>query len=282
MFVPDQISAIDYLVIGHITVDLTPTGPRLGGSAVYAALTATAFGQRAGILTAWGEELPLGALEDIPIVNIGAEHSTTFENIYEDGVRRQRVHQLAPPLEFHSLPEAWRSAKIVHLAPVLGEVSSRMAPFFRDATLGLTPQGWLREWAPDGSVRASEWPEAAHLLAQADAAVISQEDVAGDEARIQRMVSSAQVFAVTEAAQGTRIYDRGREHALLAPQVEEVDPTGAGDIFATAFFIRLHYGDDPLEAGRVATRVAAQSVRRSGLDGIPTADEVYELILEAM
>jgi sugar/nucleoside kinase (ribokinase family) len=235
-----------------------------------------------GILTAWGEELPLGALADIPIVNLGADHSTTFENIYTEGGRQQRIHHLAPPLEFHGIPEAWRRASIVHLAPVLGEVSSRLAPFFRDATLGLTPQGWLREWDVDGSVRPAEWPEAGLLLAQADAAVISIEDVGGDEDRVQKMATATQVLAVTEAARGTRIYVRGEEHALLAPPVEELDATGAGDVFAAAFFIRLHYGDSALEAARVATQVSARSVERAGLDSTPTPDEVYDLILEAL
>ena len=46
---------VDYLVIGHVTEDLTPTGPRLGGTAAFAALTARAFGLRTGIVTSVGE-----------------------------------------------------------------------------------------------------------------------------------------------------------------------------------------------------------------------------------
>jgi len=68
----------------------------------------------------------------------------------------------------------------------------------------------------------------------------------------------------------------------MAPPVEELDATGAGDVFAAAFFIRLHYGDSALEAARVATQVSARSVERVGLDSTPTPDEVYDLILEAL
>jgi hypothetical protein len=73
---------VDYLVLGHLTCDLTPDGPRLGGGAAYAALTARAMGLRAGIVTAWGREIPLSELEGIPVVALEAGHSTTFENIY--------------------------------------------------------------------------------------------------------------------------------------------------------------------------------------------------------
>jgi sugar/nucleoside kinase (ribokinase family) len=63
---------VDYLVIGHLTVDLTPSGPALGGSASYAALTARALGLRVGVVTAWGNEIELSVLRDIP--KISAPH----------------------------------------------------------------------------------------------------------------------------------------------------------------------------------------------------------------
>ena len=48
---------IDYLLIGHITQDITTEGPRLGGSVTYSALTAQAIGLRVGIVTSFAEEL---------------------------------------------------------------------------------------------------------------------------------------------------------------------------------------------------------------------------------
>ena len=99
---------IDYLLVGHITRDIGNSGDRMGGSVAFAALTAKAFGLRPGIVTAWAEDLPLGPLKEIPIVNIGAERSTTFENQYSNEGRRQWVKHLAPPLGFHQIPEKCR------------------------------------------------------------------------------------------------------------------------------------------------------------------------------
>ena len=56
---------VDYLVIGHVTHDLTPSGSRLGGTAAYSALTAQALGMRVGVFTASGTEADLSALQDI-------------------------------------------------------------------------------------------------------------------------------------------------------------------------------------------------------------------------
>ncbi len=96
MFSLAPLEPINYLIIGHLTYDLTPAGPRIGGTAAYAGLTAHALGLRVGIVTSWGGELPLGNLKHIPIISYPAEHSTTFENIYTDKGRIQIVHTVAP------------------------------------------------------------------------------------------------------------------------------------------------------------------------------------------
>lgn len=277
-----RLEPIDYLAIGHITIDLTPDGPRLGGSAAYAALTAKALGWRAGILTAWAEELPLGPLADLPIINMGAERSTTFENIYSASRRVQRLHGDAPFLDFHMIPEAWRNPKILHLAPVAREVSPRILKYVEDSFVAVTPQGWLREWDEAGHVRSTDWEEGELVLAHANAAVIACEDVDDDPAQIERLAAACPTLVVTEGEAGATLFTQGEENHIEAPFAEEVDPTGAGDIFAAAFFTRMYQSGQPLEAAQFAVRLAAGSVTRIGLDGIPTQDEIYDLMAEAL
>jgi hypothetical protein len=65
MFNLSLLEPINYLIIGHLTRDLTPSGPRIGGTAAYAGLTANALGLRVGIVTSWGAEVPLGQLQPI-------------------------------------------------------------------------------------------------------------------------------------------------------------------------------------------------------------------------
>lgn len=282
MQVPARLESIDYLAIGHITIDKTKEGPRLGGSVAYAALTAQALGMRAGIVTAWAEELPLGPLEGIPIVNIGADQSTAFENSYTPEGRMQKILSQAPFLEYHLIPEAWRRPRILHLAPVAREVSPRILRYFTDSTLGLTPQGWLREWDETGQVRVAHWEEADLLLSGVDAAVIAREDVGYDPDQIERMAAACPIFAVTEGESGAKVYAHGEEHQIDAPAVEAIDPTGAGDIFAAAFFIRLHLTADAMDAARFASQLAARSVQRIGLDSVPNKNEIYGLMTEAL
>ena len=64
-----------------------------------------------------------------------------------------------------------------------------------------------------------------------------------------------------------------------APEIDEVDATGAGDIFAAAFFVRYLRTRDPWEATRFATLLASHSVARVGLNGIPTTAEIEQSTL---
>jgi hypothetical protein len=282
MFNIAPLEPINYLVIGHLTRDLTPLGPRLGGTVAYAGLTAQALGLKVGIVTAWGSELPLGTLKSIPIISYPAEHSTTFENIANEQGRIQIVHTVAPRLDYHIIPEPWRQAPIVHLGPVAQEVEPGLVRHFPNSLVGVTPQGWLRSWDDQGHVQQSEWPESAFILQQSGAAVLSLEDVQNDEGRIEEMASAARILAITEAAAGARVYWNGDVRRFRPPEVVEIDGTGAGDIFAAAFFIRLYLTRDPWESARFATMLAATSVTRRGLDGIPTPEEIQEHLIEVL
>jgi sugar/nucleoside kinase (ribokinase family) len=271
---------VDYLVIGHVSHDLTPSGPRLGGTAAYSALTAWVLGLRVGIVTARGVETDLNALQNVLVVSAPSEHSTTFENIYSDSERRQVLHYQAEPLSFDSVPENWRKASIIHLGPVAQEIDAVLPDSFSPSLLGLTPQGWMRSWEESGQVVQIDWESAEQTLGQAGAVVVSVEDVAGDEEQIEFMATHTRIVAVTEAAAGSRLYWHGDQRRFHAPEMQEVDATGAGDIFAAAFFIRLQVTRDPWEAARFATQLSARSVTRKGLESIPTVEEIQACMVE--
>lgn len=271
---------VDYLVIGHVSHDLTPAGPRLGGTAAYSALTALAFGLRVGVVTTSGPETDLNVLKNVLVVSAPSPQSTTFENVYTENGRKQVLHHRAAPLSFENVPETWRRTGIIHLGPVAGEMDAVLPESFSPSLLGITPQGWMRAWDESGQVRRTDWESAEQALAQAGAVVVSIEDVDADEERVEFMAAHTRVLAVTEGAAGSRLYWHGDQRRFRAPEMYETDATGAGDIFAAAFFIRLLTTQDPWEAARFATQLSARSVTRKGLEGIPTTEEVQACMVE--
>lgn len=272
--------SVDYLAIGHITRDLTPSGARIGGTVTYAALTAQALGLRVGILTSWGEDVELGLLSSVSIANLLSENSTTFRNVETSRGRQQTISNVASNLEYHHIPDPWRNATIVHLGPVAGEVEPLMIRNLPAALIGITPQGWLREWDESGVVSIRKRPEVTEILEKSGAAVISVEDVSGNEQRIEDMAVACRVLAVTEGQSGVRLYWNGDVRRFRPPEVKLLDTTGAGDIFAAAFFTRLYTTRDPWEAARFATLLSAFSITREGLESIPTQREIRESMVE--
>ncbi|MEW6287197.1 MAG: PfkB family carbohydrate kinase [Chloroflexota bacterium] len=273
------LETVDYLVIGHAARDLTPQGAHLGGTVAYAALTARALGLRVGIVTAAGADLSLEPLNGIPIVSIPSQNSTTYENLYTETGRIQYLRARAERIPLDRVPAAWRSAPILHLAPIADEVDAILPDGFAPTLLGLTPQGWMRQWDSDGRVFPRQWLNAEPALARADAVVLSREDVNGDDLLIEHMAEHTKILVVTEGAAGAVLYWHGDRRRFRAPSVREVDATGAGDIFAAAFFFRYLTTRDPWEATRFATLLASHSVEREGLAGIPTRLEIEQSMM---
>lgn len=133
-----------------------------------------------------------------------------------------------------------------------------------------------------GASRAVNGPTRNPFCKKANAVVISREDVNGDHELIEQMAHQTRMLAVTEGAEGCVLYWNGDRRRFRAPEVKEVDATGAGDVFATAFFIRLLRTRDPWEAARFATLLASHSVTRVGLEGIPTQAEIESCLMEVL
>ncbi len=274
----------DYLVVGHVTQDRLPDGSLTpGGTASYAARTARALGLRTAVLTSADDSLDLSViLPDVEIHRVPAASNTIFENRYTLDGRVQFLHAHAAPLTPNTLRRfiLRRRVGILHLGPVAQECDPALADHIPADFLGLTPQGWMRRWDGSGRVTPGPWEEAEQWLPRADAVVLSEEDIGGDEVLATHWAAQTRILAVTRGARGCSVYADGRVWHLPAFPAREVDPTGAGDVFAAVFFTCLWRGDNPVQAARRANCVAAISVTRPGLSGTPTPTEVARCLGE--
>jgi sugar/nucleoside kinase (ribokinase family) len=269
--------SLDYLLIGHVTQDLLPDGgTTIGGTVTYSGRTALALGNRVVVITSAAPDLDLGhVLGGCEVVCVPAEATSTFENVYTSSGREQFLYTTAAPLGLDAVPRRWRRPDVVHLAPLTNECDPALVEAFPGALVCATPQGWMRAWDDAGRVRVSDWPDAPRLLPRLDAVVLSVADV-GDWAVIARMARMTPVLVVTLGPEGCLVYRGGEEQHVPVTPRPEVDPTGAGDIFAAAFFTHLRQSGGPLAAARFANDVAALSVGRAGWAGTPTREEIAQ------
>ena len=260
--------AIDYLVVGYVCRDITPSGYHVGGTAAYSGRMAAMLGCRTAIITSTAaQEAGLNTLpEPIRVCSIPAEKTTTFENVYTPQGRRQTIHAAAHKIMVTDYPPDWPEPAIMHLGPVANEVDVEFVRRFPNSIIGLTPQGWMRRWDADGQVYAQAWAEAAEILPLATAVILSEEDLL-DDAMLHRYRELSNLLVLTSGFGGCTVFQGDDVCQMPAPQVVEVEPTGAGDIFATAFLVKYQQTNgDYREAGRFANIVASQSVTHVGLD----------------
>jgi sugar/nucleoside kinase (ribokinase family) len=257
---------IDYLAVGHICHDLTPNGPVIGGAAAYGAGVAQVMGCRTAVVTSSASEDEWqSALPDITIHRIPSPKTTVFENVYTPTGRVQTIHAVAGRIAGTSIPGAWQRASILHLAPIANEVDPDVLHLFSNSLVGLALQGWMRRWDNDGKVSAGPWTEAEGYLRLAGAVFISEEDLLDGE-MLEKYRDWSRLLVMTQGQNGCTIFlgDEARQFPSVPGSV--VDTTGAGDIFAAAFLVRLFQtGGNPSEAAQFANKVASLSITASGL-----------------
>jgi sugar/nucleoside kinase (ribokinase family) len=269
------VAAPDFVVAGHFVRDITPGGWELGGTVTFAAVQAHRLGMRVGVVTRTAGDLELASrMPFAEIIDAGSPATTSFENVYDDGHRKQRVEARGEPLRAADVPQAWRSAPIALVGPVLGEAPADFAAVFDEASLvGVSAQGWLRELDDEGHVRKSDW-KGEPFWRGADVVFVSDEDLDGDEAALARWCADVPVVVMTRSRRGARVWSEGAWRDIDAFPRHEVDPTGAGDTFATAFLIRLHETGDVVEATRFGAAAASVSVGGVGAAAMPERAEI--------
>lgn len=268
-----------FTVIGHLTRDLLPTGGFiLGGAASYAAVMARRLGAEVVILTrAHPDDAASPHLAGVEVINLGAATTTTFHNVYRDGRRSQHIQAVAAPILAGELPASCAASDIFLLGPVCQELDPALIARL-SGLVGVVPQGWMRTWDNEGLVRAIPWRSAAQILPHAHALVASEVDLSGDPGAEALLVQAVPVAAITHGPKGCSVWVDGRRHEVPTRPTHEIDPTGAGDIFATAFLIRLWETGDPLAAAFFGNVAASFSVEGVGFAAIPDRARIESFI----
>lgn len=285
-----------FVAIGHVTRDLLPDGSFTpGGTVTFAALTASRLGLDAGIVTCADEallrDLP-SLLPQIALAAVSAPVTTVFENSYRQGFRTQYLRARAPALTYADIPPTWLSAPVLLLGPLAQEIPPSLVgqlPRQPGSLLAATPQGWLRRWDADGRVWPAPWEAAETLLPLLDVLVLSHDDLlpfAGEQHTVDALLTDwstrGPLLVATDGRRGATLFECGTIMHFPAYQATEVDPTGAGDVFAAAFLVHLHLHHDAHAAMNFANCVASLSVEGPGIAGIPVLEQIERRLNSSM
>jgi 1D-myo-inositol 3-kinase len=284
-------SEVDILLIGHVTRDLVGeerNGPyHVGGTVSFAAVTALRLGRKPTIITRAALDTDLGELPNgLELHRLPSPTTTTFANIYTPTGRVQYCYTPAGPITTADIPDSLLRPRAILLGPLVNEIGPDIPALFGPPTLvSAVPQGWMRRWDESGRVFSKPWETADAILPHLDVLVLSLEDINFDLNRLDPFFQHKTLVVLTEYRDGSTLYlpeaGGGRRRVKIPPRpASEVDPTGAGDIFATAFLIRLQETGDPVHAARFANITASFGVEAVGVAGIPDRELVLGYMAE--
>lgn len=287
----------DYITVGHVTRDVIEDradGPvtQPGGGAFYSALQAARLGLRTLIVTRGVpreiDELLEPFRGELDLHAIPAKHTTTLSTRGHGAQRSQRLLAWAGPI----VRPLMLNAGILHLASVARETP--LAWQGRADFVGLTPQGLARCWEQDegasparrtGDISPVELDHSA-LPPRFDAAVISEHERESCHALFARARRCGAYVAVTAGSRPATVHlpdpaDGSVVQTGPPHKVEPRDDLGAGDVFATGFFVALSEDRSPLEAATFGNAAAAARIAGVGAGAIASRVQI-EAIARAL
>ncbi|MDI6820147.1 MAG: PfkB family carbohydrate kinase [Candidatus Hodarchaeaceae archaeon] len=288
----------DAVVIGHVAIDVNvlPWGVIenvLGGAPTYAGLMLAALRKNVGIVSKVGADFPdkfpplYRKLDlDTEGILVTGEHTTTFENIYDEaGYRKQVCKYVAKKISPDDIPRAYHDAQSFYVSPIAGEITADVLKSIKRKTntVMLDPQGLLRRIDREGKVEIGPREDLDDFLRHVDIVKIGRDeakalegDVGGILEDLRRM--GPKIAILTQGEKGCAMLSEEGFNKIKSLRVEARDLTGAGDVFGAAFLARYIDTRDAVKSAKFAAVAAGLKIRYRGPTGFPSEKEILSAI----
>ncbi len=273
---------MDACVISHFVIDRVVKGERgrlmFGGPPVYCGFTLSSLGLRVGIVSKVGKgfvnclidafrntDVPIPDLEGVKEVNC---LTTSFEIKEENDARQLRLVSLCDKLSFEDVPEKYLKSKFMVVSPVYHEVSPKMVEKLGAHRVFLDVQGFLR-CSRDGLIilnrRVFPWTvlRGVYLLKGSQLEI---ETMFGRKSFKKIFKEASQedvnILVMTKGKEGVAIGFEETIKEIKVPSISnQVNSTGAGDVFLGGMIFSLLKGKDPFESALVGSYLASERVK---------------------
>jgi len=270
----------------------------VGGSSFYASKILQALGASVSVATATGPDFR-GAdeLTGIRVFCTPSTVTTAFENTYPEGRDRlMLVDHPASPVRVDCLPAEERHPDVLFLCPVAGEVDlDEWVAEVRPGICAAGLQGFLKTvgapWPVDDTVHLAE-PHVltgrliardSASLSELDAVFLSVEDlrVAGKPEILDELKRRVAWVALTDGVNGATVFLKNEDRAFHVGirKAAAVDPTGAGDAFASACLFGLASGMRAEDAARLGAATASLIVEMPGARAADNLGAAFDLMM---
>lgn len=294
-------STPDIVVIGHIAIDTNkfPWGrieSTIGGTPTYAGLALAALKKRAGVVSKIGtnftEQFPpiyskLGL--DTEGILVSGEHTTTFENVYdEEENRTQLCKHIAPKINPEDIPPLYLGAGGFYISPLVDEVPPETIEKIKGKNnlVMMDPQGLFRQVDETGKVTVNPEVDLERFLKHVDVVKLGRDEASAIKKEPKKLLEELcgfgpKVAILTQGSKPSLVLSDGKFHEVKGLKVEVRDPTGAGDVFGGAFLVRYLDTNNVIESAHFASAAAGLKIRYKGPTGFPSESEILDAIESA-
>jgi len=290
---------LDITSAGFFTIDSIILPSRqspfvvLGGSAAYVSFASGHLGARVSVISKVGGDFPAAyswwlRQENVDVaglVRVENARTTRFELRYSTDLsdRILTLRDRAPSITVEDLPNSLKT-KVIHIAPVAGEITYEVVEKLRDRAevLSLDPQGLVRCFDECGNVTVEPLVDK-RVLSLVDiykssfkeiGAVTGQSELSAAMKAVHNL--GVKIVIVTLKANGAAVSVEGAIHNVPAYKPDRlVDPTGAGDAFIGGFLAEYVRGEDCAWCSCIGSAAASLVVEGIGPTSFGDKDEIY-------
>jgi sugar/nucleoside kinase (ribokinase family) len=263
-------------VVGALTIDFNKSSGSsygfLGGGGFYSSVSLAGMGVETFLFTGYGPDMDaewVGKLRKtgVRIVAQSFGKSIVFENFYEGSSRVQKASGSGEKIFVER--SMLKDLHAVHVTPVLNEVDHRVLEEAAEAgcRVSVDAQGFIRSVGEDGYVVRVKRLLSDGLIEHIDYIHMSLEEqlfFLNNSVRELFDLNPGIIVEITDSEHGSFVMDRKRCYRIPAFKTGIVDPTGAGDVYASVFLAKHLEKNDLLEAGLYASASASIKVEKTG------------------
>jgi 1D-myo-inositol 3-kinase len=294
----------DIAVVGHFSIDYlrlpgkTKFRTFLGGAVAYVSLAARRLDASVSIISKVGADFPEIYLRrlrkesvDLSAVKAQGQCTTSFELAYDKNFsgRTLRLRNKGPSIKLDDIPSSLK-AKAVHIAPIADEIQYDAIAQLRNRCqfLSIDPQGLTRRFDENGNVTCCAQLDK-RILSLVDVYKSSLEEilVSTGESDLEKAIRvmhslGPAIVIVTMGERGSVLSLQNIMHKVPPCKPTHImDPTGAGDVFISAFLSEYVHQKNALWCAYVGSAAASLVVEGAGTTFFGKKEEIYRRTVAA-
>ncbi|MBO3833359.1 MAG: hypothetical protein FGF51_08300 [Candidatus Brockarchaeota archaeon] len=264
-------------VVGALTIDVNRSRggsySYMGGGGFYSSLSLSRIGVETVLFTAYGPDMNPEWVEGlkrkgVEVYATELDRSILFENVYQDSNRIQKSSG-EPSRRIVVDRSRLTGFDAAHVTPVLNEVDQRVFKELEETgcRVSIDAQGFIRTSGVDGSVHHVKRMLPENALSRVNYIHMNVDEqlfFLNRDVKELFEINPGMIVELTNSEHGSMIVYKQGCFFMPIVEVETLDPTGAGDVYAAVFLAKHLETGSLLESSLYASACASIKAEKTG------------------